>query len=100
MHLVANHLVTIRGDAAVAETCGIAHHRSADPDPRRNLKVGFRYLDRFERRASGQWLIADRTATTEWVEAPVDGQFWPIPADSAIGTRDATDPLHRLLDEL
>lgn len=100
MHLVANHLVTIRGDAAVAETYGIAHHRSADPDPRRNLKVGFRYLDRFERRASGPWLIADRTATTEWVEAPVDGQFWPIPADSAIGTRDATDPLHRLLDEL
>ena len=40
MHLVANHLSTIAGDVAVAETYGISHHRSDDPDPRRNLTVG------------------------------------------------------------
>ena len=100
MHLVANHLASIAGDVAVVETYGVAHHRSTDPDPRRNLTVGFRYLDRFERRGSGPWLIARRIATTEWVNAPVEGQHWPIPPDSAIGTRDRSDPVYRLLDEL
>lgn len=100
MHLVANHLATIRGTAAVSETYGVAYHRSSDPDPRRNLTVGFRYLDRVERREGGPWKIARRIATTEWVTAPGTGSEWPIPADSARGTRDHTDPLYALLDEL
>lgn len=100
MHLVANHLATVRGSAAVAETYGVAHHRSSDPDPRRNLTVGFRYLDRLERRNDGPWLIARRIATTEWVTAPVAGSDWPIPDDSAVGRRDRSDPLYALLTEL
>ena len=100
MHLVANHLAEISGDAAVAETYGVAHHRSSDPDPRRNLTVGFRYLDRIERRHDGEWRIARRIATTEWVTAPAPGSEWPIPADSAVGARDHSDPLYTLLDEL
>ena len=63
---------------AVAETYGISHHRSDDPDPRRNLTVGFRYLDRLERRDGGPWLIARRIATTEWVTALAEGNRWPI----------------------
>lgn len=97
MHLVANHLTTIRGDAAVAETYGIAHHRSSNPDPRRNLTVGFRYIDRLERRDGGPWRIARRIATTEWVRAPGSGSEWPIPADSAVGRRDGSDPVFDLL---
>lgn len=100
MHMVANHLATIHGDAAVAETYGIAYHRSSDGEPRRNLTVGFRYLDRLERRNDGPWRIARRIATTEWVNAPGDGSEWPIPADSAVGKRDRTDPLYQLLEEL
>jgi hypothetical protein len=100
MHLVANHLTTVRGAAAVAETYGIAHHRSADPDPKRNLTIGFRYLDRLDRRDGGPWLISRRIATTEWVRAPGIGTDWPIPADSAVGARDRTDPVFDLLAEL
>ena len=100
MHVVSNHLATIRGHCAVAETYGIAYHRSSTPDPRRNLTVGFRYIDRFERRENGPWKIARRIATTEWVAAPADGSDWPIPADSAVGRRDRTDPLYQLLEEL
>lgn len=100
MHLVANHLATVRGAAAVAETYGVAHHRSVDPDPRRNLTVGFRYLDRLERRDGGPWLIARRIATTEWVTVPTPGSDWPVPADSAVGRRDGSDPLYALLSEL
>lgn len=100
MHLVANHLATIDGVAAVTETYGVAHHRSSDPDPRRNLTVGFRYIDRFERRGDGPWRIARRIATTEWVTAPAPGSEWPIPTDSAVGRRDRNDPLYLLLDQL
>lgn len=100
MHLVANQLITPAGDRAVVETYGIAHHRSADPDPRRNLTVGFRYIDLVERRADRVWRIAERVATTEWVSAPTAEQRWPIPADSAVGTRDRTDPIHRFLARL
>src|SRR5436190_257230 len=79
MHFLGNMLVEFDGDdvhTARAETYGIAFHRSADPDPRRNLIIGFRYVDRFERRpvdAGGdpQWRIARRVCTTEWVQ--VDG---------------------------
>lgn len=100
MHLVANHLATIEGMSAVAETYGIAYHRSDDPDPRRNLTVGFRYLDRLERREGGPWRIARRIATTEWVTAPALGSEWTIPADSAVGHRNHHDPLYLLLDGL
>lgn len=99
MHLVANHLCELRGDHAVAETYGIAFHRSSDPLPRRNLTVGFRYLDRFDKR-DGVWRISHRVATTEWVRAPGEGSEWPIPADSEVGRRDSTDPLHTLLHQL
>jgi hypothetical protein len=100
MHLVANQLITLSGDRAVAETYGVAHHRSSDPDPRRNLTVGFRYIDRVERRDGRNWLVAERVATTEWVTAPAEANRWPIPADSAVGTRGPDDPIHRFLARL
>ena len=100
MHLVGNHLAEVAGDAAVAETYGVAHHRSSDPDPKRNLTVGFRYLDRFERRERGPWRIARRIATTEWVTAATEAGRWPVPAEGAIGRRAPDDPLYDLLAEL
>lgn len=100
MHLLGNHLCTISGDAAVAETYGVSHHHSADADPRRNLTVGFRYLDRFERRDGGPWLIARRIATSEWVSAPVEGSRWPVPDSDVRGRRGPEDPLYELLAEL
>ena len=101
MHLIANHHVTFGPSSrAVAETYGIAFHRSSDPDQRRNLTVGFRYLDRVERREGGPWRIASRIATTEWVRAAVAEERWPIPGDSAVGRRDDGDPLYALLAAL
>ncbi len=100
MHLVANQLITLSGDRAVTETYGIAYHRSSDPDPRRNLTVGFRYIDLMERRDDRVWRIAERVATTEWVTAPAEGNQWPIPADSAVGVRSTEDPIHQFLARL
>lgn len=93
-HLVANQLVEVDGDRARSETYGIAHHRSSDPDPKRNLTVGFRFLDRFERRDPDGWRIARRVATTEWVQTVTPEQGWPIPDDIAVGRRGPDDPLY------
>ncbi len=92
-HLIGNHLVELAGDVARSEAYGVAHHRSTDSDPRRNLTVGFRFLDRMERRHDGAWRIARRVATTEWVLAVPPEQRWPLPEGGVEGRRDATDPL-------
>lgn len=99
MHLIANHLAEINGDQAVAETYGIAFHRSEDPDPKRNLTVGFRYIDRLEK-TNGEWKIAQRVATTEWVQAKPADSHWPIPSNSAVGHRSPDDVVFQFLNQL
>ena len=98
-HLVANQLVEVEGDLARSETYGVAHHRSSDPDPKLNLTIGFRFLDRFERRPGSGWRIARRVATTEWVQAVTPGQAWPIPDGIGVGRRGPDDPLYDLVPE-
>ena len=101
-HFVGNMLVEFDdddADIARAETYGIARHRSDDPDPRLNLVIGFRYIDRFERRAVGgggalEWRIASRVCTTEWVETDSPDRHWPIPEGMLQGRRDRTDAVY------
>jgi hypothetical protein len=94
MHLVANHLAEFAGpDLARAETYGVAYHRSAADDPRGNLTTGFRYVDDFTRR-DGQWRIARRVATTEWVRVDDPAAHWPIPDGMLTGRRDRGDALY------
>lgn len=104
-HMIGNHLVDFApptsagaADVAVSEAYGVAHHRSADPDPRRNLTVGFRFIDRMERR-DGAWRIARRVATTEWVRSNPSTDRWPLP-DTGLGRRGPGDPLPEALAEL
>lgn len=100
MHFIGNHHSEVKGNAAVAETYGIAIHRSDDPAPHRNLDIGFRYVDRFERRDSGQWRIARRVATTEWVESADPARAFP-PADGIrVGQRNRSDVLYQMLADL
>jgi hypothetical protein len=100
MHFIGNVLVELVGDAAVAESYGVAWHRSADPRPQWNLVTGFRYVDRFERRGDGAWRIARRVAVTEWsrVDAPRDR--WQVPPTLRVGRRDRSDALYELLEGL
>jgi hypothetical protein len=96
MHFVGNMLIEpdeADGDRAFAETYGIAMHRSDDPDPRRNLRIGFRYIDRFERRA-GEWRIAQRVCTTEWVDIDDPDRWWPVADGITQGRRDRSDPVY------
>lgn len=106
MHLVGNLLVDVgeagSGEVALAETYGVAFHRSPEDEPfepRRNLITGFRYVDRFERR-DGRWAIAHRVATTEWSRVDDLEGRWAFPDTLRRGTRDASDPVRWLVPEV
>ena len=96
MHVIANQLIELDGDAARSETYGVAYHWGDPPDDRRrNFTTGFRYVDRFERRG-GEWRIAARVAVREWTHAvPADQQWVVLPErDGRRGRRDHTDALY------
>lgn len=97
MHFVGNQLVELRGDVARAETYGIAFHRGDPSKPHRNLVSGFRYIDRFERRA-GEWRIAKRTVATEWNRVDAPEHWWPTPDDFVRGVRGPGDPVYEPID--
>jgi hypothetical protein len=100
MHFIGNVLVELAGDAAVAESYGVAWHRSPDPRPQWNLVTGFRYLDRFERRGDGVWRIARRIAVTEWSRVDDPKDRWVPPPALRLGRRDRSDALYELLEGL
>lgn len=95
-HLLGQQSVEVVGDVARSEAYGVAHHRGDPTDPRRNLVVGFRFLDRMERRPTTGWRIARRVATTEWVQSVPPDHRWPLPPGGAEGRRGPGDPLFTL----
>lgn len=97
MHIVGNHLSTVKGDRAVAETYAMGVHWAGAIDDERNFTSGIRYIDRMERRAS-RWAIAERWVLREWVRSEVN-LFVP-PGDVPRGTRDDSDELCRSLEWL
>jgi len=72
MHVMANQLVTVEGDAASVETYAVAFHWAASPagtpDPH-NLIVGVRYHDELARNGD-RWEITRRVVSGDW---QVDG---------------------------
>jgi SnoaL-like domain len=103
MHLLANIMVEVRGDVALAESYGIAFHRTdsgpGNWEPRLNLTTGFRFIDRFERRR-GDWRIAKRVATTEWSRVDDLAGRWSVPNRLRTGARDRSDPVWWLVPEV
>ena len=93
-HFVGNLLIELRGDRAHAETYGIASHEGDAADPTKNLAVGFRYLDRFERRDDAGWRIVQRVAVTDWCRSWSPDTRWPIPDHLLVGERGSGDPLY------
>lgn len=64
-HLVGNISIELDGDVARVESYFVASFRLRD---QQNVigQMGGRYLDRFERRADGPWLVARRTVVKDW----------------------------------
>jgi hypothetical protein len=66
MHILANQLIELRGDAAHCETYALVYHRlQVEEEEARDLVVGVRYLDDLTRHGDGWWII-HRTARMEF----------------------------------
>ena len=94
MHLIANLLIEIDGDVAWSEAYAIAFHRVKPTSKKgeRDFNVGFRYVDRFERR-DGKWAIAKRTCVFSWMRADDSDplEFW---GESCFGGVKPADPVY------
>ena len=74
-HYIMNTDYRLDGDRAEGELYFIAYHRTRPPDPR-EVVVGGRYLDRYERRR-GEWRIAHRSIA------------WDFSTDTALDPKQA-----------
>jgi hypothetical protein len=84
-------------DRARSEVYAIAFHRLAATDrkPARDVVVGLRYIDDFERRG-GEWRIARRVCALDWSRMDPAGELgWPVPRDELNGRPDGDDPVFR-----
>jgi hypothetical protein len=95
-HFTGNQLVEVSGDVAWAEHYTVATHRIAASEnlPARDLVTSVRYTDRLERR-SGEWRIAKRLLTLDWVRTDPVQDFGPEP-DVPRGRRDRSDRSYEL----
>jgi hypothetical protein len=102
MHFVGNVRIEITGDIAWSEAYCVAHHlfRPDDPDGERDLVLGLRYFDRFERRAAQpgselRWRIALRRCVFDWSYTVPIAEKWPFAEDFTVGRRDRSDVSYR-----
>jgi hypothetical protein len=66
-HALAQSVIDLRGDAALAETHVTSYHRINMGAQEHDVVIGGRYLDRFERRAA-DWRIASRVMLYDWFQ--------------------------------
>lgn len=66
-HAISNIFIEVNGDAAVSESSGRAIERHRADGKYLDDLIVFRYVDRFERRDGGPWLIARRTVVIDWL---------------------------------
>jgi hypothetical protein len=97
VHSVTNVLIDeIDESVAHSEAYATAFHRIAasSSKPRRDYLVGFRFLDRFERR-DGRWLIAARRIVIDWTRMDAVGAGIDLPDSFTFGSPSSADPSYR-----
>lgn len=100
VHSISNALFAVEGDFAEGEIYTVAYHRTHPPE-QREVIIGGRYLDRYERR-DGEWRFLRRGLALDWVdERPFNSMSWArSAAASNPGRPDADDPSYRFLSLL
>lgn len=90
-HLVGNIIIELDDDVAFAESYELDRHVTPIAGELRDLVLGARTLDRFERR-DGEWRIVERTKLLDWGRAIVadDGPYRNSPLPR--GADDLSDP--------
>lgn len=97
VHSVTNLLIDkVDESVAHSEAYATAFHRIAasSSKPRRDYLVGFRFLDRFERR-DGPWLIASRRIIIDWTRMDEVGSGIHLPGCFTFGSPSSADPSYR-----
>lgn len=96
-HLVGNVTAEIDGERAASESYVQAQHVIEDATGLKQLLVGGRYLDRFERRA-GEWRICARTEVIDWARhMPIPERWFEDNQELPKGLRDSADPSYQYL---
>jgi SnoaL-like domain len=112
MHFLGNSIICVEGDRAHSETYCVAYHRLTAPSAEVfDRLVGFRIVDKLERRSS-HWQFLERVYLFEWSRidevqsgwrAALDNQsatlnavlkHWPMPAGAMYDKRDKSDPAY------
>jgi len=104
MHFLGQIRIEVEANVAYAESYCEAHHVfEATPElvPEGNLSGAvdsvfwLRYLDRFEKRIGGPWLIANRLCVWDWTYIVPASQIWEPPESFTWGRTDRQDPSYR-----
>ena len=77
-HVLGQTYTVLDGDTARAETHVISYHRVDMGSEHRDVCIGGRYLDRFEKRGA-EWRIVERTMLYDW------SQDWGVAIDWSQG---------------
>lgn len=97
VHSITNALFVVQADSAQGELYTIAYHRTHPPQAR-DILIGGRYLDRYQRRA-GVWKFLHRSLALDScrVEAVDAGAYREFAAGAPRGRTDAEDPSYLAL---
>lgn len=97
VHSITNALFALDGDSAEGEIYTVAYHRTHPPEAR-EIVIGGRYLDRYERR-NGEWRFLRRWLALDWVDerAHNDRAWARSEAASNPGQPNLNDPSYRYL---
>jgi hypothetical protein len=90
---IGNALIQVDPDGwhARGETYVICYMQVAAPEGRRDLVIGGRYLDRFERRGD-EWRILDRVYALDWNQNVASTDEWETGIYDLLRTRGARSP--------
>lgn len=96
-HLLGNALFVVDGDHAQGELYSVAYHRTHPPQER-DIVIGGRYLDRYQRRA-GCWRFLRRSLALDWCRVETVDPSWyrEFAAGAPAGRTDERDPSYLVL---
>jgi len=90
-HCITNVAVCLDGDVARCEAYVHVTMRMPGRDGPSDHTILARYVDRFERRAGGPWLIAERVVVYDMTRIDPVGREWGLGAGYTVGRRDGAD---------
>jgi ketosteroid isomerase-like protein len=99
-HMIANVLITLRGDQADVESYFYGYHRISINGKKADVIGAGRYLDRFEKR-NDEWRVAERLVMTDWFRQYPDSANWDaglLGQRIDIGKRCPDDPSYTMLN--